>query len=343
MLEDVPVAAADAGVLGHVHDPQRPSGVRTSRALKKSSQRSQKTRWEARSRSPSSRAAGDRLVVVEACGREVDHADARLPRAQAVIDVLVGHREALVEEARPARSRGGVMYMHAPVTASTGPAMPAGPQFAGLEAVAVVEPLGRAEVAHRATELDAPVGVEQLRAHDPDVLLLVRPRTAGTQASRHAPRCPSSARTTSRSGAVARRPRLTLAAKPALCSPATTSMPSIARSAREVLGAAGVVGDDHPHHLGGHGGCGSRRTSFSHAARRRGSWGSRCRPAARARGTTPRRGGRRRVAACRAQPQPAFQRREAQREGERPEQQRAPAEVVVGQVDRAAAGPPAAR
>ena len=44
VLEDVTVAAADAGVLGHVDHAQRPSAVRTSRASKNSPQRLQNTR-----------------------------------------------------------------------------------------------------------------------------------------------------------------------------------------------------------------------------------------------------------------------------------------------------------
>ena len=48
VLEDVAVAAADAGVLGHVDDAQaRRRRVRTSRRSKKSPQRAQKRRWEA--------------------------------------------------------------------------------------------------------------------------------------------------------------------------------------------------------------------------------------------------------------------------------------------------------
>ena len=64
-------------------------------------------------------------------------------------------------------------YMHAPVTASAGLRSEAGPQSGGLEAVAVVEPLRRVAVAHGPAELDAPVGVLQLRADDADVLVLV--------------------------------------------------------------------------------------------------------------------------------------------------------------------------
>ena len=55
VLEDVPVAAADTGVLGHVDDAQHAvRRSRTLRASKNSTQRSQKTRCEARSRSPTS-------------------------------------------------------------------------------------------------------------------------------------------------------------------------------------------------------------------------------------------------------------------------------------------------
>jgi hypothetical protein len=40
-----------------------------------------------------------------------------------------------------------------------------------LEAVAMIEPLGRAEVAMHAGVLDAPVGIQQLGTDDADVVL----------------------------------------------------------------------------------------------------------------------------------------------------------------------------
>ena len=55
VLEDDAVAAADAGVLGHVDDPQPAVlGARTARSSNHAPQRSQKRRCEASSRSPCS-------------------------------------------------------------------------------------------------------------------------------------------------------------------------------------------------------------------------------------------------------------------------------------------------
>ncbi len=53
VLEDVAVPAADAGVLGHVDDPQPPLGrCAPHDRSKKPDQRSQNRRWDSSSRSP---------------------------------------------------------------------------------------------------------------------------------------------------------------------------------------------------------------------------------------------------------------------------------------------------
>ena len=117
--------------------------------------------------------AGDRLEVVELSAGAVEDAVAGLPRAQAVVDVLVAHRVALVEQADPidqlppdvhARARG---RQHRPGYVRR-------PMAGRLEAIAVVEPLGSVAIAHGAGELDPVVGVEQLRADDADVFAATR-------------------------------------------------------------------------------------------------------------------------------------------------------------------------
>ncbi len=137
--------------------------------------------------------------------------------------------------------------------------------------------------------------------------------------------------TTSRSGSAARRPRLTLAAKPLLSSPSTTSMPWIAPQRGDVLGAARVVGDDDARHVLRHSLADARderRDAIGVAVARDHDVDRLAMlavPSQRAAVGVVRR--------VRAQTQPMAERREAQRQRERAEQQRAPAEVVVGQID----------
>ena len=64
--------------------------------------------------------------------------------------------------------------MQAPVTASAVSATFGRPVVGALEAVAVVEPLGRAQVAVCAGGLDAAVGVEQHRPHHAGVVAVGR-------------------------------------------------------------------------------------------------------------------------------------------------------------------------
>ena len=108
VLEDVAVAAADAGVLGHVDDAQRAVvGVRTSRLVEaRSPQRCQ-------NRSLGGQLAlallrPPRLTTPGGCSvgaRRVDDPQPGLPGAQAPVDVLVGHPVGLVEQRRCASMR----------------------------------------------------------------------------------------------------------------------------------------------------------------------------------------------------------------------------------------------
>ena len=171
MLEDVAVAAADARALCHVHDPQLPllrahvtcveelppalpeDALRVALALAELG------------------AARDRLVVIQARRGEVEDAQARLPRSQAPVDILVGHRIALVQQ--PHAPAGLTRDVHA--RAGHRQHRSGDPRRAPvrrLEAIAMVEPLGRARVAHRAGELDAPVGIKKARAHGRHVVRL---------------------------------------------------------------------------------------------------------------------------------------------------------------------------
>ena len=128
-----------------------------------------------------------------------------------------------------------MMYMQAPVAASVGSGDVGRPPVGRLEAVAVVEPLGRGGVADRSRVLDSVVGIQELGADDPDVGPRVVAYWRHASQSRRGTTSELSS-TTSWRGSVARSPRLTLVAKPAFCSPATTSIPSIRRSAARCSG-----------------------------------------------------------------------------------------------------------
>jgi hypothetical protein len=189
VLEDVAVSAADARALGRVGDPQAPI-ARARRAsgrvvdgrvvlLRRGCGSDRARVEELRPALPEQPlgvqlafalvgAARDRLVVHEPRGGEVEHAEAGLPRAQAPVDVLESHRVTLVEQADALDHRA------ADIHARTGDRerrarAPGRTPVGGLEAVAVVEPLRRVAVAHRPAELDAPIGVLQLRADDAGV------------------------------------------------------------------------------------------------------------------------------------------------------------------------------
>ena len=114
VLEDVAVAAADPGVLGHVDDAQHAVGIAHG------------TRVEERSpalpegflgRSLACAHIGpsrNRLPVDQRRRGVVEDAVAGLPRSQAPVDVLIRHREAVVERA------DGVHHFAADVHACTG-------------------------------------------------------------------------------------------------------------------------------------------------------------------------------------------------------------------------------
>ena len=228
--------------------------------------------------------------------------------------------------------------MQAPVTASAGPACRGRPPAVRLEAVAVVEPLGRVAVAHRAAELDAPVRVEQLARRRSRRPAPARRRTAGTRATRRAPRRRSSARRRRARRRRARRPRLTLAAKPAFCSPRRPRCPRSRAARRGARGrwrrrrrrcAPCRAGPSCAMLATSVATCSASRIARDHDGDR---------PA-----VLPIPGHRAAhvaVARVGAQPQAVLQRREAQREGQSAKQQRAPAEVV-GRSDRCAVRTPA--
>ncbi len=176
------------------------------------------------------------------------HAEARLPGAQAPVDVLVGHRVALVEQADPLDQLAAHVHARA-CDRQRGAGAPGRTPAGGLEAVAVVEPLGRVAVAHRAAELDATVGILQLGADDADVLVAVSGVLQTLEPASAAPRCRSSgrrrrARRRSRAGRgwCSRRSRRSPRRRSARRCPSSRSQ------RRHVLGAAAVIGDDHAGH-----------------------------------------------------------------------------------------------
>ena len=194
----------------------------------------------------------------------------------------------------------------------------------------MVEPLRRAEVAHGAGELDPSIRIEQACADDADVVLLHgcvlqagKPARArfdvGVQHDDIALRARRA-----QSPVDVRRKALVLLARDHL------DAVDLAQR-RERLRAARVVGDDDPREPGRHRRmdardelCDELRVAIArdHDVDRHAFL------------AIPRhRAPVRVLGAARAQPQPPLQRREAQRERQHAEQQRAPTEVVVGQVD----------
>ncbi len=141
VLEDVAVSAADARVLGHVDDPQRLSrggaGARELRAPPRVADARLARVEEVAPALPEALlrlalalaelgAARDRLVVDELRAREVQDAQPGDPRAQAPVDVLVGHRVALVEGAdaldrRAAHVHAGAGHREAGLARRPGP------------------------------------------------------------------------------------------------------------------------------------------------------------------------------------------------------------------------------
>ena len=199
----------------------------------------------------------------------------------------------------------------------------------------MVEPLRRVAVSHRARELDASVGVEQLGPHDPHVVLLGR---GVLQAHK-----PARARLHVRveHHHVARRVGDAQAAVHVGCE-AFVALPRDdvdaldARQLGEVLAAARVVGDDHAHHPLGHGAPDRGHERLHPLGISEAGDHDVDRPAVFA---IPRhRPAKSVVAPVRAQAQAALQRCDAQRERDDPEQQRSPAQVAVGQIHATAQG-----
>ena len=172
VLEDVPVAAADAGVLGHVDDLERPVGRAHGPLVEPSAPPVPEPALGAQLALALLGPAGRGLQVGQAGQRLVAHRPVRLPGPQAVVHVLVAHGVAVVQ------GSDGVDQVAAQVHARSGhgDGVRADLRRAvvlGLEAVAVVEPLGGAHVAVGARRLDPPVRVQQARAHDADLVVVV--------------------------------------------------------------------------------------------------------------------------------------------------------------------------
>ena len=265
--------------------------------------------------------AGDRLVVVEARRGKVHDAKAGLPGTQTPVDVLVGHRIGLVEQpdaldqlARHIHACSGHRQHRA--------GHRRGAPIPRLEAVAVVEPLRRPEVARRAGELDAPVGVEQPRADDANVLLLGgrvlqarQPAGARLDVGVQDDHVPL--------GTGDAQPAIDVRGEAHVLGP-LDDLDARDRSQRlEMLRTTAVVGDDHPRHPPRHsvGDAVHQRPNALGVAEAR-DHDVNGLPALAIPGKGPAVGV---VAPARAQLQVAFQGREAQREGEHPEQERAPA------------------
>ena len=121
VLEDVAVAAADAGVLGHVDDPQ-PALRRPHRALVEErapllpevALRRRARAGRARSGGSATRGAAAWRAARSRC------ASPSIPAAQAVVHVLVRHAVAPRRTRPIASSAARLMYMQAPVVPSTG-------------------------------------------------------------------------------------------------------------------------------------------------------------------------------------------------------------------------------
>ncbi len=205
----------------------------------------------------------------------------------------------------------------------------------------MVEPLRRVAVAHRAAELDAPVRVQQPRAHDPDVIaaprrVLERREPAGACLDIRVENDHVAL------GVGRAQSAVDVGREAVVVLPLDDLDPRDRAQCGDVLGTAGVVADDDPGHSRRDGSLDAARR-VSPRARRRGSRGPRC---------------PQRPPSCRYQLRIAssarsgpcwlrrFRRRrsgvDAKRQRDRAEQQRAPAVVAVGQVDataQAAEGP----
>ncbi len=329
VLEDDAMTAADDRALGDVDDAQPAVLGEHRRARRRTPPSAPRRRAVTRARARRLGAAGGGLVVVQPRRRDVGHLVARLPGAQAVVDVLVAHPVRLVEQPdRVERRRAGCTCRRRWPRASGRRRRPA--PVGGLAAVAVVEPLRRAARCGSCRRTGSGCRGRAAWRRRSRRAGRCSSRAAGRPASRAAGITSELSRTTSWSGSAARRPRLALTAKPPLASPAITSMPSIRAQGREVLGAAGVVGDDDPHAVGRR-----RPPDLRHQSgheRRVAVAGDddRHRPAVVA--IPPPRGGRRRRAG-RCPGRGAVQAGQAQREHQRVADEPRHAVIAVGEMD----------
>ena len=329
VLEDVAVPAAHAGALGHVYDAQRPGlGAHRARVEELPPALPEQPLGGELALAERS-AARDGLVVDEPGGGEVHDAEARLPRAQAPVDVLVGHRVTLVEQPHALDHHASHVHTR-PRHRQRRPRLARRPPAHRLEAVAVVEPLGGVEVAHRPAELDAPVGIQKLGSHDADVVLLRGGVLQARQPSR--PRLHVGVQhddvAVLRGGAQA---TVDVGGEARVCGALDDLDPRDRPQRGEVLGATRVVGDDQARHPAR-----DRPADALHECRH---------PVGVAEtrdhhvdGPTvlaipSKRAAHLQVTRLSAQPQPVPQRREAQRKRERSEQQRSPPVVAIGEID----------
>ncbi len=268
-------------------------------------------------------------MVVQARRRGVDHLIAGLPGAQAVVDILIGHRIGLVEE--PDLVEHLAPDVHAGAGGGERGTLHVGGSPVGrLEAVAVVKPLERPRIAHRAPVLDPVVGVEQLGGDDPDV---GRPRRRVLQAGE--PVAQGDDVGVEQHDIVGRvggpQPPVDVGGKAGVALGGEHLDAGDRAQRGDVLGAAGVVGDDDPHPFGGR-----RLTDLVHqlghvrgVAKARDDDRHRppvaaIPPARRHRGGAP---------APRGEAQQAIERRQPQREDERLVENRANPAVAVGEID----------
>ena len=133
VLEDVAVAAADAGVLGHIDDTQAPvGGAHRPRVEELAPARPEVALGLALALTDVG-AAGDRLAMHQHRGGGEGDTVPGLPAAQAVVDVLVGHRVALVELADLIDQRPAQVHARAGHREHRAGRSSRGPKLAGLK------------------------------------------------------------------------------------------------------------------------------------------------------------------------------------------------------------------
>ncbi len=172
VLEHVTMATADARVLGDVHHPQTAPGRADVARVEEVSPALPEQALRALLAFAELPSPSDRLEVIQLRGRLVDHAQAGLPGAQAVIDVLVSHPVGLVHQPDALDRRTGQVHA-GPRHGQHGLADVRRAPAARLEPVPVVEPFESVQLSHRSRGLDPVVAVQELRADDADVLTAV--------------------------------------------------------------------------------------------------------------------------------------------------------------------------